>query len=277
MKRFKRMLAGFMACLMVVTSLGIQDMQAEAAPTGNFDEVSILTSEVTASNDTSRTGEDGSWNGYIMGCSNYDGADYFKVVYSVEDGAEVTASDQVFNFQPYNTSWGGWQSNFVKIGDSEQDTSGSYVCYVSVADIVASLSDGELGGINLSYTQDVGYEVELTDIALCWEKEDDSEDNGAVETLLAGPYVASNDASFYKEDGTYEGYLYSCFNFDGFDELKLTMTIEDTSLLTDATDLYYVSAYNSSWNGWNSTAVKFQDLKTAEDGSYYISLKLESL
>ncbi|MDE6852942.1 MAG: cellulase family glycosylhydrolase, partial [Lachnospiraceae bacterium] len=55
-------------------------------------------------------------------------------------------------FQPYTSSWGGWQKNIIKYKDAIKNQDGSYTSYIAVRTIKASMDDGQdCSGINLGF------------------------------------------------------------------------------------------------------------------------------
>ncbi len=103
----------------------------------------------------------GEYKGYIQ--TNQDAeflaADYIKVTYTIS--GEFSDDTAVFTIQPFNAEWDGWQDNLVTIGGSALDGD-TYTAYIAVADVKASLSDGSLFGINISFVEPNGYEATLT-------------------------------------------------------------------------------------------------------------------
>ena len=107
------------------------------------------------SNSSAHVGDE--YNGYIQTVdatnTDYVESKYLSVKYSVE--GEADDSTEVFNFQPFDKGWGGWDDNFVKIGDSTYDESTkTYTAKIPTQKVIQSLSTGgELNGINLSFCQ----------------------------------------------------------------------------------------------------------------------------
>lgn len=141
-------------------------------PSITGEEKSIMTAsgDKLISNSTAHVKD--SYDGYVESFTSTD-FDYFKVEYTVEGapGADTTA----FVFQPYDTSWGGWEENPVTIGDSAYDeATGIYTVYANVADIKATLSTGKaLQGINISFAQ-AEPKITIKDIkSVTTEKEED--------------------------------------------------------------------------------------------------------
>ncbi len=105
--------------------------------------------------------ENGVYNGYIQTNqeSEFLSADYIKVVYSID--GEVSDDTEIFTIQPFNTEWNGWQNNFVTPAGSTLEN-GVYTAYIAMADIKASLSEGSLYGVNVSFMEPSGYNASLT-------------------------------------------------------------------------------------------------------------------
>lgn len=159
--KFKRTIAGFAAAAVSLSSLGLSALApatvSAANPWDGATETSILESGNTnaVSNESSRTTDNSGtpvYNGYLQ-TTNSPSFDYFKVTYTVE--GSVTDETSVFNFQPFDSNWSGWDDNLVTIGDSEYDVATeTYSAYVDVNEVKASLSTGgNLKGINLSFAQ----------------------------------------------------------------------------------------------------------------------------
>lgn len=122
----------------------------------------VETSVLKSVTDTSgRTDSNGKFDGYIQSVEDTEllAGDYIKVTYTVT--GTVDADTKIFNIQPYNTAWSGWNNNYITIGSSTLEN-GVYTAYVSIADVKNSLSDGTLRGINISFMPNSGYEAEIT-------------------------------------------------------------------------------------------------------------------
>lgn len=104
---------------------------------------------------TNRVGTDGTFDGYIQTVQGADllNSSYIKVTYTVT--GTVTDDTEIFTVQPFDTAWGGWNDNKIKIGDSIL-SDGVYTAYLSVADVKASLTSGTLKGINISFLENSG-------------------------------------------------------------------------------------------------------------------------
>ena len=75
---------------------------------------------------------------------------YYKVTFRTNE--TLPADTEIFNFQPFNMEWGGWDSNVITMGDATYDEkTGEYTAYIAIQDICKSLSSGTLQGINLSF------------------------------------------------------------------------------------------------------------------------------
>ncbi len=153
--RLKRTVAGLAAAAMSVSSLGLNSLAVfadDAKPWENATATSIIGSHKDeASNSASHVGDE--YSGYILSNENTQtlSYDYYKISFTVD--GDVTDDTIVFDLQPYDTSWQGWNDNFVKIGDCEYDTSTlTYTAYVDVAGVKGTLSTGgTLKGINLNF------------------------------------------------------------------------------------------------------------------------------
>ncbi len=178
MKLGKRLLSGVLSFVVAASACltsGMFTASAEA-PQGNYNEKSILqvSGDALVSTSSSHYKENGSYDGYIQ--SDYADknaetieSNYLKIVYKVT--GTVTDSTQIFTLQPFNTSWGGWENNFVTIGDSDYNAStGEYTAYIPTQKIVQSLSSGTLQGINISFMSD-SPDVTLVDYRILSQKE----------------------------------------------------------------------------------------------------------
>lgn len=178
MKLGKRLLSGALSFAVAASACLTSGMftASAAAPEGNYNEKSILqvSGDKLVSTSSSHYKDDGSYDGYIQSDTKDKNAEtiesnYLKLAYKVT--GSVTDDTQVFNFQPYNTSWGGWDDNIVTIGDSDYDAStGTYTAYVPTQKVVQSLSSGTLNGINISFASDA-VEVTLVDYTILSEQE----------------------------------------------------------------------------------------------------------
>ena len=80
-------------------------------------------------------------------------ADYYKITFKVAEG---TAEDtKIVTFQPYDTSYQGWQDNIIKLSDAQYDEENAqYVAYISGDKIRDSYTTGgKFNGINVSFCQ----------------------------------------------------------------------------------------------------------------------------
>lgn len=159
MKLGKRILAGAVSMAMTVSALASEGFVSVAAsPDGTFTEKNILTASGNAlvSNSSSHY-ENESYNGYIQ--TNYAtdttlvNSDYLRVTFTVE--GDFDDETVVFNLQPFDKSWGGWNDNFITMADADYDTAtGVYTAYYSTQKIIQSLNTGkDLNGINISFKQ----------------------------------------------------------------------------------------------------------------------------
>lgn len=166
MKRRGRRLISAVLCFAVGATACLSSIAfAESnAPEGDYIETSILT--VTGDDLISTNHEvdsDGNY-GYLQTNMDTDTleSNYLAVSYKLGDDVTVTDDLQVFNLQPFNTSWGGWDDNYITVGESDYDSStGVYTGYIATAKVGQSLSSGTLYGINLSFAA-VGQTSEIT-------------------------------------------------------------------------------------------------------------------
>lgn len=188
MKLGKRLLSGVLSFAVAVSACLTSGVFAASAaePEGNYNEKSILqvSGDALVSTSSSHYDENGSYNGYIQ--TDYADknaetieSNYLKLTYKVK--GTVTDSTQVFDFQPFNTSWGGWDDNIVTIGDSDYDAStGIYTAYIPTQKVIQSLSSGTLNGINIMFMSD-SLEVTLVDYRILSVKELSNEDEYQLE------------------------------------------------------------------------------------------------
>lgn len=160
MKKGKRLLSAAL-CLAVAVSACLSSIvfADAAAPEGSYNEKSILSvdSNKLESNGEGHYTEAGAWDGYIQTSTDTETLEskYVCVKYKVSEGITVTDDTKVFNFQPFNTSWGGWDNNFVTIGMSDYDSeTQTYTAYYQTEKIKQSLSSGTLQGFNISFNDD---------------------------------------------------------------------------------------------------------------------------
>ncbi len=234
-----------------------------------------------ANSDASMYKEDGSYNGYLYSWETFAGYDELTFTMTIADASALSAETDLFYVQVYDTNWGGWDTTSVKVKNlAEAD--GVYTATMEVDAIKALLSSGgELRGINISYAGDsLATTVTLTGLyGVVLPEAADPTPTPSVSgetTQIGGPYVANSDASMYKEDGSYNGYLYSWESFAGYDELTFTMTIADASALSAETDLFYVQVYDTNWGGWDTTSVKVKNLAEA-DGVYTATMEVDAI
>lgn len=160
MKRKKRIMAVVLSIAMVLTSANLPQFSFRAsaavtAPAENMKDTGILTvsGDKLVSTQESRT-QDGKYNGYVQSMTgNKMNAGYYKVTFKVAEG---TAQDtKIFTFQPYDTTYGGWQDNIIKLSDAQyDDENDQYVAYISGDKIRDSYTTGgTLNGINISFCQ----------------------------------------------------------------------------------------------------------------------------
>ena len=160
MKRNKRIMAIIMTIAMVLTSANLPQIsiKAKAAvtpPAENMKDTSILTvkgDDLSSNLGSHVSGE--AYNGYLQSMTKDSAkADYYKITFKVAEG---TAEDtEIVTFQPYDTSWGGWQDNIIKLSDAQYDEENAqYVAYISGDKIRDSYTTGgKFNGINVSFCQ----------------------------------------------------------------------------------------------------------------------------
>ena len=129
-----------------ITLTGFYSCVGELADNG---EKSILASTATSSKDPSR-GTGAEYENYIASFYDWAEYDYLKITYTIDDTSKIQSWSNLFNFMPYNDSWGGWDSNIVSI-DNSVLKDGEYTFCITIKDIEKSLSEGSLYGINLCY------------------------------------------------------------------------------------------------------------------------------
>lgn len=159
MKLGKRILSGAVSMAMMVSVLASEGLVSVAsAPEGTYTEKNVLTASGNAliSNSSSHVGS--KYDGYIQSTfkssdSAFFESDYLKVTFTIE--GDFDDETMVFNFQPFDTNWDGWEQNIVTMGDADYDTAtGIYTAYYPTQKIIQSLSTGgTLQGINISFNQ----------------------------------------------------------------------------------------------------------------------------
>lgn len=271
MKGFRKVLGMLLAFAMVITTMYVPSaaVKAAAASSDGMKEVSILSGTPSSSSDSAR-GTGDSYDGYIQGVSALN-ADYVKVEYTVSDASVLSASSCILNFQPYTSLWGGWNSNFITIGNSSVKD-GVYSAYISMAAIKASLSSDDVAGVNISYVENTSCTYTLTGLYACTKTSSSEEDKSNETSILSGSVSASDDSG--RGTGTeYDGYIQSFFDVNTYDYLKITYTVSDTSAIDSWANLFMFLPYTSDWSGWEATCVSL-DTSTEKNGeyTYYISM-----
>lgn len=138
MKRNKRIMAIIMTIAMVLTSANLPQIsiKAKAAvtpPAENMKDTSILTvkgDDLSSNLGNHVSGE--AYNGYLQSMTKDSAnADYYKITFKVAEG---TAEDtKIVTFQPYDTSYQGWQDNIIKLSDAQYDEENGSMSLISVA------------------------------------------------------------------------------------------------------------------------------------------------
>lgn len=156
--KFKRFIAVMLTFAMCFTALASAlPIVSAAEPQEGLAETSVLEKTVKTSDCKI---VDGEYNGYIQSNqqSEFLNSEYLKVCYTLSGTAAENAN--IFTIQPFNTEWGGWQDNFVSL-DNSMLNDGVYTAYISMADIKASLAEGSLYGVNISFVEPSDYEATL--------------------------------------------------------------------------------------------------------------------
>ncbi len=266
MKIGKKLLAGVLALAMVVSSLftwqgGITVQAADIPPEALFTGNSIsLTGN--CENDESR-GSGESYDGYIQTFQDADilASDYLKIEYTAS--GDIIDETEVFNLQPFDTSWGGWDDNIITIGDSVDNGDGTYTAYIPTQKVVQSLSSGgTLNGINISFAAE-GVDAVLTAMTYMVEK-DFTETSMSLPT--DGSLDSSNDAHY--SDGAWNGYI-ATFQDTGLlesDYIKIDYTAGDG--VTGETVVFTLQPFDTSWGGWDDNIITIGDSVDNGDGTY---------
>lgn len=176
----KRFLAGVLSASVFVSSCfaGGTLIFAEDSE-GELTEKSVLTEkgDKLISSSAAHAKEDGTFDGYIQTVNatdtDYMESKYLSVKYSVD--GEAADDTEVFNFQPFDTGWGGWDDNRITVGDSVYDeASKTYTAKILTQKVIQSLSTGgTLNGINLSFCQKEPT-ITLIDYTILTEKKIDT-------------------------------------------------------------------------------------------------------
>lgn len=161
-KRKRGFLATMVALAMAAELFLPQLMSAQASPSMDGYTATDILAVTGLSDKSSESYENGAFNGYIQ--TNMDsatlGSDYLYVEYTLDGTVETNSDSQILNFQPFNTSWGGWDNNYVTLGASDYDSStGVYSFSIKTEKIIASLSSGTIYGINLCFAADYGITI----------------------------------------------------------------------------------------------------------------------
>lgn len=172
MKKAKKWFAGILTLAMVLTSVtwpGSTSKVKAAEPLkideSGYDVTSIISGSegdvLTSTKKGDKKGDAGAV--HVDDNGNYDGiavsntgkavtAKYLKVTYTIPDTSSLKEDSNIFTFQPYTSSWGGWQHNYITFGDAIDNGGNSYTSYIAVRDIKASMDDDqECYGINLCF------------------------------------------------------------------------------------------------------------------------------
>ncbi len=265
MKRARKILSALLCFVMVLTVLYVPTIKAAET---TLEETSLLSGTVTSSSDSSR-GTGDNYEGYIATCYNVD-ADYLKITYTVDNASALEEWTSLFNFMPYTSSWGGWQSNLISLSDSTY-SDGVYTAYIAVDTIKASCTDGDVAGINVCYVENADVEIQLTGFYSCV-----GELNLSTEKSILTSAVTSSKDSSRGEGAEYDSYIASFFNYTTCDYLKITYTVEDASAIDPWTSLFNFMPFNSSWGGWDSNMVSI-DHSTLKDGEYTFCISINDI
>lgn len=165
-KRTKKIIVTIITMALILTSINLPEVSkstkaAVTPPEENLEDTSILTAKgdvlISTQTETSHTkteNEKTEYDGYIQTLSKEQySAKYYKVTFQVAEG---TAQDtNIFTFQPFDTSWGGWEQNIIKLSDAQYDEENSqYVAYILGETVLNSYSaGGTLNGVNISFCQ----------------------------------------------------------------------------------------------------------------------------
>ena len=118
--KIKRVVA---LALVVIFAMSCFSVAVAENPWDGMVATSVLEKVVSTSDCVTSDGFDG----YIQTVrdSAYLSSDYIKVTYTVT--GTVTDETNIFTIQPFNSEWGGWDDNFITIGNSILDN-GVYTC-----------------------------------------------------------------------------------------------------------------------------------------------------
>lgn len=181
MKLGKRILAGVLSAAVFASACISGNLTAFADDSEDLTEKSVLTEkgDKLISNSSAHVKENGGYDGYIQTVNatntDYIESKYLSVKFSVD--GDLSADTKVFNFQPFDSGWGGWDDNIITIGDSTYDEgSKTYTAKISTQKVIQSLNKGAggtLNGINLSFCQ-AEPAVTLIDYTILTEKKIDT-------------------------------------------------------------------------------------------------------
>lgn len=288
MKRKMRKVWAFVLTLAVVlTSVTwpeVQKASAAVPPVDKMTETDLLDSSLGAklvSNDSSHDSTDSESGDY-----KYDGylqtidiakatGDYFKVSFTIAEGTESTT--EIVTFQPFDTSWSGWQENTITLADAQLDSANSqYTAYISIADIKASYTgSGTLKGINFGFVNKEPA-VTLTELTMLTAKELTPPEAGLEDTSILdsklGTKVTSNDASHDStdEEGAYkyDGYLQTV-NIEDVTGKYFKVSFTTDSALTDTDEVFTFQPFDTGWSGWQENPITFGDAQYDGEKNQY--------
>lgn len=159
MKRLKKAVSVLLSLVLVITSFSFHSTKIVAETNDTLTETSLLSGQVTSSSDATR-GTGDAYDGFIITCHDTS-VDYLKITYTIDDASNLLPWTWLFNFQPYTSSWAGWECNPITLSDSTYED-GEYTAYISVDKIKESCTEGDVAGINLCYCEVAGTTLQLT-------------------------------------------------------------------------------------------------------------------
>lgn len=165
LKRFVSVIALFMAVILTVPSTFVLQVSAEEPQTA-MEARSILKNLSSADYNKDE--------GYFYSIDDVSllSGSYIRLTYSIT--GTYTDETAPFVFKPYDNTWGGWNDNFVTVGQSVKQSEGEYIAYASIPDIKASLTGGTLAGINAYFNQDAAYSTIVKDFSIMYPKTEEA-------------------------------------------------------------------------------------------------------
>ncbi|MCC8097966.1 MAG: hypothetical protein LIO44_05315, partial [Eubacterium sp.] len=162
-RNFRKIISLILAAVLCFCQMTVVFAEDTAEPWDGLVETAYFEGSVASSTITAE-------EGYYATIEDTDflSSSYIKLTYTLS--GDFTEETNVFTLKTYNTEWGGWTPTNITVGDSTL-TDGVYSAYLSTADVLATLTEGTLRGINFYFSIDSAYETILTGIYYLAEEE----------------------------------------------------------------------------------------------------------